>query len=427
MHPFLQTPKDWAVARLADLVVKVGSGATPRGGNSAYLPSRERYALVRSQNVLDRRLDTDGVTYISNNDAARLANAEVRDNDVLLNITGDGVTFARSCLADPSVFPCVVNQHVSIIRTVPELLAPGFLLGYLSLGDTKRYIESFNAGGSRRAITKGNIESFLIPLPPIEEQRRIAAVLGALDDKIELNRKMNRTLEELAQTLFKSWFIDFDNHEDLVDSELGTIPRGWTIAPLADCTSYLRRGISPSYSEENGTLVLNQKCIRDFRVSTAPARLHNPAKRPVEDRLLVPGDILINSTGVGTLGRIAQLPDFGVPLVCDSHVTVVRAEAEVNSTFLGAYLKHLQPTIEGLGQGSTGQTELTRDALARMALRIPPKALQSRFSDVVDPLLSRMFCNEQECETLTQLRDLLLPKLISGEIRVPESLTLPTP
>jgi type I restriction enzyme, S subunit len=134
----------------------------------------------------------------------------VQEGDILLNITGDGVTFGRSCIAPSWILPACVNQHVAIVRVDPTICSPGYLLSYLTHPLVKPYIESFNAGGSRRAITKSHIESFLVPLPPLEVQEQIAAILGSLDDKIELNRRMNETLEAMARALFKSWFVDFD-------------------------------------------------------------------------------------------------------------------------------------------------------------------------------------------------------------------------
>lgn len=313
-----------------------------------------------------------------------------------------------------------VNNHAHVV-TGNGVADTRYLCHALQVIDISGYL----SGSTRPKLTRRDLDRIEVPVPPIEEQRRIAAVLGALDDKIELNRQMNQTLEEMAQALFKSWFIDFDGHEDLVDSELGPIPRGWTVRPLADCTSHLRRGLSPSYTDVDGIPVINQKCIRGSRVDIGQARLHDLIKRPVDGRLLQSGDILVNSTGVGTLGRIAQLPDFETPLVCDSHVTVVRAAKEVNALFLGAYLMHLQPVVEGLGQGSTGQTELSRDVLGRLLIAVPPAATQESFANKVEPFRSKMFLNEKESRTLAELRDLLLPKLISGELRVPESLDLP--
>lgn len=444
--PFIH-PAGWQVCNLRDICSKIGSGATPTGGQAAYLPSRETWALVRSQNVLDRQFDASGLAYISDEQAAGLGSVTLQADDVLLNITGDGVTFARSCRVPLQVLPAVVNQHVSIIRVKPEIADSGYVLAYLTHPAVKSYIESFNAGGSRRAITKGSIESFQIPLPTLEQQRAIAHILGTLDDKIELNRRMNETLEAMARAIFKSWFVDFDpvrakaNGEppdsicrrlgltpdvfalfpdSFQESELGEIPAGWEMKRLVDLSSYLNRGISPKYVEKGGVCVLNQKCVRDGKVSLASARRHDVTQRSVADRELYVGDILVNSTGTGTLGRIAQVMTLSETTIIDSHVTVVRANPEASSpTYLFMAMFHRQPEIEALGEGSTGQTELSRARLAAMSFLAPPVEVTRIFDARVKALREASSYNDGQGGMLAGLRDTLLPKLLSGELRVP--------
>ena len=132
-RPMLQSPlgaipPKWTTARLKDLTTKIGTGTTPRGGSAVYLPSRSTWALVRSQNVFDRRFAPDGLSFISEDHARQLNNAVIQASDVLLNITGDGVTFSRACLAPSSCLPACVNQHVAIIRTRPDKCHSGYLL-----------------------------------------------------------------------------------------------------------------------------------------------------------------------------------------------------------------------------------------------------------------------------------------------------------
>ena len=218
-------PDGWRVKRLGLFCTKIGTGATPRGGNEVYLSTRVSHALVRSQHVFDRHFESAGLAFISASHAKELRNAEVQSGDVLLNITGDGVTFGRSCIVPDRILPACFNQHVSIIRPDHRECDPGYLLSVLTHPAAKSYIEAFNSGGSRRAITKGHIESFEIPLPPLAQQRAIAAALGALDDKIEANRQINETLEALAQTFFKNWFVD---------AAATKLPKGWREVPLPE-------------------------------------------------------------------------------------------------------------------------------------------------------------------------------------------------
>ncbi|MDF3054870.1 MAG: hypothetical protein K0Q74_777, partial [Gammaproteobacteria bacterium] len=201
------------------------------------------------------------------------------------------------------------------------------------------------------------VEKYIFQLPPLNEQRVIAEILGTLDDKIELNRKMNKTLEAMAQALFKSWFVDFDGiaREDMCESEMGLIPIKWSVLPLVEVTSYLNRGLSPKYTEKEGVLVLNQKCIRNNFVDFTKARRHDNVLKKITGRELQIGDILVNSTGVGTLGRVAQILHLPENAIVDSHVTVVRASSTVTSNFLGLNLLGRQEQIEAMGEGTTGQ------------------------------------------------------------------------
>ena len=245
---------DWASINLGRACTKIGSGATPRGGKDVYL-ANGRYALIRSQNVLNDGFRHEGLAYVGEQHASELSSVEVLDGDVLLNITGDSV--ARACQVDPHVLPARVNQHVAIIRPAPGKLDPCWLRYLLVSPEMQTKLLSWAAsGGTRNALTKGMIESLDVRAPQdIHEQRAIAQILSTLDDKIELNRRMNATLEAMARALFRSWFVDFDPvrakmegretglpqdiadlfPDRLVNSELGdAFLKGWTVESLAE-------------------------------------------------------------------------------------------------------------------------------------------------------------------------------------------------
>jgi len=197
--------KNWTETTLNKVCSKIGSGATPRGGQDSY--KEEGLSLIRSQNVLDLDFTYSGLAFIDQEQAEELANVEIQKEDVLINITGDSV--ARVCMVPEKVLPARVNQHVSILRANSTDLNPYYLKYYLINRTIKQTLLIMaNSGATRNALTKGQLESFPILLPPLPEQKAIAAILSSLDDKIELLRRQNKTLEAIARTIFRKWFIE---------------------------------------------------------------------------------------------------------------------------------------------------------------------------------------------------------------------------
>ncbi|MBF0263309.1 MAG: restriction endonuclease subunit S, partial [Magnetococcales bacterium] len=279
------------------------------------------------------------------------------------------------------------------------------------------------------------------PTPSISTQRTIAAFLSFLDDRITLLRETNATLEAIAQALFKSWFIDFDPvqakqqglapegmdeataalfPDSFEESELGLIPKGWRVGTVGEMSSYLNRGIPPMYIDDGGILVVNQKCIRDSIVDFQKARKHDKGKKKIDGRELMVGDVLVNSTGVGTLGRVAQVLNLEEPTIVDSHVTVVRSGSKLSWNYLGLALMRRQEEIAGFGEGTTGQTELSRGKLSVIKVLVPSLSVLAQFDSLSLPLRHSFSNHLQLTQTLTSLRDTLLPRLISGQLRLPE-------
>jgi len=440
-------PDSWQAKKLGSFCTKIGTGATPRGGSEVYLDSRVSHALIRSQHVFDRHFDAVGLAFISDANARELRNAEVQSGDVLLNITGDGVTFGRSCIVPDRVLPACVNQHVSIIRTDRSECDPGYLLSVLTHPATKGYIESFNSGGSRRAITKAHIESFKIPLPPLAEQTAIAQILGAMDGKIELNRRMNATLEAQARALFQGWFVDFSPVRAKLNgrkpaspdaataalfpasfqkSRIGQIPKGWMVETFGDHIT-AARGLS--YKGEG---------LRDDGTGLPMHNLNSVyegggykhegikfyAGEFREKHLVQPGDMIVTNTEQGfdhlLIGHAAIVPErHGAKGLFSHHIYRVRPKPE--SPFTPHYLVQLfnNPRwhywISGFSNGTTINM-LPPDALEMPLLVVPPAELIKKFTTFAESVHAQVEKNITESHTLAKLRDTLLPKLLSGEI-----------
>jgi type I restriction enzyme S subunit len=267
------------------------------------------------------------------------------------------------------------------------------------------------------------------PIPPINSTTlRIVDLLEQLEQKTELNRQMNRTLEEMAQAIFKSWFIDFDGDDDLVDSELGPIPRGWKVETIGDAVSLIidHRGKTPKKLggiwSKQGFPAISGKNIKGGRL------IRRDAIRFVDEDLyhrwmkveLRPRDILLTSEG--PLGELLYLAST-VKYCLSQRLFGIRANGD---TCLPEYLylwlgsTGARADMEGRATGTT-VLGIRQSELRKVAVLLPPRSIQDSFVETVIPVLVRMDLNEYENETLAELRDTLLPKLISGEIRIPEA------
>ncbi|MCH7228229.1 restriction endonuclease subunit S [Haloferula sp. A504] len=401
------------------ICTKIGTGATPRGGSEVYLKARINHALVRSQHVFDRHFDTAGLAFISDFDANGLRNAEIQSGDVLLNITGDGVTFGRSCIVPDRILPACVNQHVAIIRPDRSECDPGYLLSVLTHPATKSYIESFNSGGSRRAITKGHIESFEIPLPPLPIQKRIAHILGTLDDKIELNRRMNGTLEAMARALFRSWFVDFDPVRAKMD---GRQPPGMdpaTAELFPDSFDHEGSGIVPKgwARKRWGDIVTLEygKTLRGYRENKGGYRVFG-TNGPIgfNDEPLCPtAGIVIGRKGAYRGVHFSPDPFFVIDTAFYLKPTAVL-------DLKWAYYELVRLDINSMDSGSAIPST-SREDFYGIPVFVPPPQIQKSFGEIVDRWFAQMFANDHQSHTHAALRDTLLPKLLSGELSVAET------
>ena len=181
----------------------------------------------------------------------------------------------------------------------------------------------------------------------------------------------------------------------------------WSLVQLEHVADVVGRGISPIYIEDDGVLVLNQKCVRDGRVLVEPARRHDALTRSIPSRkLLSGGEILINSTGVGTLGRTAFVGKIDGPMTADSHVTIVRAKSGFHPRWLGYAIRNLEPDIEALAIGSTGQTELGRSLVCGLPINMPPLAEQRAIAGVLGALDDKIESNRCSCALLDRIMEL---------------------
>ena len=427
----------WPLLTLGEACTKIGSGATPRGGKEAYVPHGP-YALIRSQNVFNDGFRAEGLARIDERQAAKLDNVEVANEDVLLNITGDSV--ARACQVRPDILPSRVNQHVAIIRPDPTKLDPLFLRYALVAPDMQAKLLSWaGSGGTRNALTKGMIELLEVAAPPsVYLQRATARVLGALDDKIDLNRRMNETLEAMARAIFKDWFVDFgptrakaEGRAPYLAPELWELfpdaldgegkPVGWAVGSLSGIAESPRRSVSPGDVAESTPYIGLEHMPRR---AIALGEWEGAGKVKSGKTRFKRGDFLFgklrpyfHKVGVAALDGI-----------CSTDIVVVGPRTKVWGAFVLSCLSS-DEFVDYTDRTSTG-TKMPRTkwkAMGQYRLCLPPEEVVCAFQDIAQSFLDRLNENVHQIVTLTQVRDLLLPKLTSGELRIvsPEAVLEP--
>lgn len=438
----------WETVRLGDSCIKIGSGATPKGGNSVYTDTGNTY-FIRSQNIYNDGFNINGLVFITDEAAFKLKNVDVQENDVLLNITGDSV--ARVCIAPRAFLPARVNQHVAIIRPKKDVFSPRFLRYFLSSPYQQTLLLTLaSAGATRNALTKGMIEDLQVPKPPVHVQLSIANVLERFDKKIESNNKINQTLEQMSQTLFKSWFVNFDpvidnaldagnpipealqsraelrqkvrNSADFnplpadiralfpaefEKTELGWVPKGWILSDLGKEFN-ITMGQSPSgstYNEDGiGLPFFQGKTDFGFRFPSKRIYCTEPK------RLAKKFDTLLSVRApVGVVNLASTECIIGRGLAALRHKSGNIAFTYYSVSNLSDYFSIFNG--EGTVFGSINQKDLKQ-----LPQICPPEKLINKFEEFSGKWETMVSVHCSEIESLSNLRDTLLPKLISGEL-----------
>jgi len=400
------------------------------------LPFEELY-LIPSRNGINRPSRMRGNGYKMINMGELFTYGRIRNPDmelVPLNSreieefgveTGD-LLFARQSLIASGAGKCsivvevpeitVFEGHLIRVRLDQTKADPLFYYYFFSSHEGNGSIQSLVMQVAAAGIRGSELAKLPVPLPPIDIQHRIASILSAYDDLIENNNRRIALLEESMRLLYREWFVRlrFPGHEHV--RVIDGLPEGWERTKLREVTSYINRGISPKYEDSDNRWVINQKCVREGKLNTFLARQHI-TEFGIDKRVKF-GDVLVNSTGIGTLGRVAQVYEELENYTVDSHITIVRPNKRVEIDFFGLFLLGLQSYFEQMGAGSTGQTELSRDSIANANFILPTIELQKEFGNYISSQRQMIQNLLTQNKKLSEARDLLLPRLMSGEIDV---------
>ena len=388
---------------MKDICTKIGSGATPRGGKEVYIDSG--ISLIRSQNILDFSFTFDGMVYINEQQAEKLNNVTVESGDVLLNITGDSV--ARVCIVEEKSIPARVNQHVAIIRANKDVVLSSYILYFLQM--SKPYLLQLAAGGAtRNALTKGMIEELEIEVPSLEQQRKIVSLIDDIQQKIKINNEINENLEQQAMALFKWWFIDYEPFDRQV-------PTTWKNGVLGDFVE-IKRGGSPrpiqNFLSDSG---LHWLKISDATNISSPF-INEIKEYIIEDGLkktvfLKAGSLVLSNSATPGLPKILDID------TCIHDGWLYFPSSKFSNEYLYLYFKHIRDNLIALGNGSVF-TNLKTDILKNYPTNLPTDEVLNEFDGIIKPIFSMILSKTRESKRLTEIRDSLLPRLMSGELDV---------
>lgn len=363
---------------------------------------------------------------------------------------GDVVLTQRGTLGQVAIVPSagysryIVSQSQMKLTVDQSVADAVFVYYFLRSPDHEAYLRNHTIQTGVPHTNLRILRETPIRLPPLEVQRSIARVLGALDDKIELNYRTNETLEAMARALFKSWFVDFDPvrakqegrtasgmgaataalfPNGLVDSRVGQIPATWEVRPLAELTSKIGSGATPRGGSnvylEQGIAFIRSQNVYDHEFKwDGLARISDGAAADLAGVSVKPGDILLNITGDSIL-RTCVVDPAALPARVSQHVAIIRARAGLSVPYLHLYLA--QPAVKrvllGMNTGATRQA-ITKGHLEALDVCVPAREVLRTFDAVTEPLFGLVEKHRAESRTLAALRDSLLPKLLSGELRV---------
>ena len=400
-------------------------------------PRERPVRLCNYMDVYNNTFITDQVDFMAATATDReVARCSLAHGDVI--ITKDSEKYddiGVPALVRHDIANLVCGYHLAILRPRPAQVVGDYLVYALKATPVQHQFHAYANGVTRFGLRKDDIGRVEVPLPPLPEQRAIAHILGTLDDKIELNWRMNETLEAMARALFKSWFVDFEPvrakmegrdtglpqdiadlfPDRLVDSEMGEIPEGWKAAPLDEIARFQNGLALQKFRPAQNEARLPVVKITQLRAGEANSgEWASAAIRP--ECIIEDGDVLFSWSG-----SLLVKTWCGGRAALNQHLFKVTSARYPKWFYLHSLLSHLRAFRRIAQDKATTMGHIRRHHLTEALCVAPPDDVIERLSGTFSCLLGRRIANELSSRTLAALRDTLLPNLISGKIRVPDA------
>ena len=408
--------EEWKEYKVAEVIEEISMG--PFGSNikvDIFIDSG--IPVLNGSNLQGFKLNEDSFNYVSQEKADSLGKANAHKGDVV--ITHRGTLGQIVYIPEDSKYKqYVISQSQFRLKLNQDLIRPDFFVYFFHtrLGQHRILMNASQVGVPALARPTSTFKEVLVPVPSMDVQIKVMDILHSLDDKIEVNRKINENLEQQAQALFKSWFVDFEpfKNGEFVESELGVIPKGWRVGSLSSIADYINGLAMQKYrpeEEEKGLPVLKIKELGQGSVDDN-SELSSPSLIG-EKYIINDGDIIFSWSGT-LMVKIWCGGKCGL----NQHLFKVVAK-DYPKWFAYQWTRHhLDNFIRIAKDKAVTMGHIKRGELDKAKVLIPDRSSMGIVSDIMKPLHLQMISNELESRRLAELRDTLLPKLMSGELNV---------
>jgi type I restriction enzyme S subunit len=407
-------PKGWRKVKLGE-IAKVETGGTPSRRNPKYFKGG-KIPWLKTQELND--------SYIYDSEEKITEEALMHSNAKLFPVNTVLIAMYGATVGKLGYLKmeCSTNQAFAALLPNPEVYDSKFLF-YLLLKERERLI-SVASGAAQQNLNLSIIKNFEIFIPEdISEQKRIADILSAFDDKIELNNKIIKTLEEMAQEIFKEWFVRFRfpgwQKVKFVDSELGKIPEGWEVSKIGEKLTTILGGTpstrNKSYWENGNIPWINSGAINEFPVINPTSFITKKGLKNSAAKLMPTKTVVLPL--VISVGKLVKISMLAKEMSGNQSVVGIVGNDKITPEFIYCWVQYKKQEIYGSASGGA-QQHINKNIIDSTLILIPKGEILDSFNRKVVPLFDTIIKKAFENQTLSALRDLLLPKLMSGEIRV---------
>lgn len=401
---------DYQYYRIKDFC-KIRSGKRiPKGMDFSELPTK--YGYIRARNIKNGRINLDDIVYIDENVKNKIKKYIIEKKDIAITIVGENIGDVGLCPDEGDHYN--LTENAVRLTDFDDRVDPEYLCYFLGQSYMKRYMALLGSGAAQGKLGIYKIERIKLPFPDIVVQRKIVEILRGYDSLILTNEKRISILDNIIANIYKEWFVRcrYPGHSSSDNAE----QLDWKYQTVADLCEVLQRGISPIYDDEGTLMVISQKCIRTNVMDVSEARLQT--KKFKKHLNLIDADTVICSTGTGTLGRVGKVVGDYPNTTFDSHVTLARAKNGISKQFLFGALKNIEPWFMNMGIGSTNQQELYTSVIRKAKILVPDQETMDRYEKLAKPIHDEIGLLIKKNENLIKQRDLLLPRLMSGKLKV---------